>query len=435
MRNSILIILSTALTIFFNGCSQKDSLFKDISVPRFSVDALDLSKKRLDKSLPRVTGLKARSSISEVILEWKPVRNPLVAGYRIFRIDDKGEYRLIKIINDPYSSHYTDKNLRQRIQNSYLVSLYTKDGRVSVPTKIFIRPSKNNTLKPVTFFKAISGLPNRIKLLWKFSPDPRVDGYVIEKFDPFTNSWKRVARVDKRLSVEYIDKDVKPGVTYKYKIYAVTKDGVYSRASSVVSATPKRLPPPVTGVMATTNLPKKVELIWKPSPQKDIDHYNVYASEFADGLYQLIAQTRATHYIDRFDRDGEVRFYKVTAVDVDGLESTKKIKPIRGRTLGHLKRPTIISARVVNNSVELKWQNNDQRTASYTIIKEYWDGWRVKRQKIVNFKGTVFVDSNIVPDVSYTYYIIAVDKNGIESKRSRAINVKIEGIKKRKSWF
>ena len=434
MKSLKLILLSSALLLSFNGCNQKNSPFSSLSLPKLSVPALDLSNLKLDRSLPTVQGIKTRSSLSEVTIEWEPVRKPFVAGYRIFRKNREGKYTLIKIINDPYAAHYTDKNINQRVQNSYLISLYTKDGRVSVPTKFYIKPNVK-PLKPVKFARINSGLPNRIQLLWKYSDDPRVSGYIIERYNPIIRKWEQIAKVDKRLSVEYIDRDVKPGITYKYRIIAITNDEVKSPPSNILTGSSKPLPPPVTGIMATTNLPRKVELIWKPSPIEDVDYYKVYASEFVDGLFTFIAKTRATHYVDKFDGDGEIRFYKVTVVDKDGLESTQQIKPVKGQTLGHLRRPIVISARIINNAVELKWQSNDPRTVSYIIYKEYWDKFRIKRKKIVNFKKTTFIDPKIKPDISYTYYIVAVDKYCIQSKKSRAINVKIEGLKKKKSWF
>ena len=147
-------------------------------------------------------------------------------------------------------------------------------------------------------------------------------------------------------------------------------------------------------------------------------------------------KTRSTSYIDKFDKDGAIRFYRVTAVDVDGLESSKGTKPVKGMTLGYLVPPVITSARIINNKVELKWENKDNRTASYTIYKSFWNGWKIKKIKIVGFNGTTFVDPKINPDTDYTYYVKAVDKNGIVSEKSRSINVQIEGkTKKSKSWF
>jgi fibronectin type 3 domain-containing protein len=435
MKNFIAIISSAVLIVSFSGCEGKNFGLGNISMPKMSVPSFDMSNKVLDRKLPTVQNLKIESSISEVALEWKPMRERHIAGYRIFRNNDDGGYSLIKTISDPYAAHYTDKNTNQHKYSRYMVSTYTEDGRVSLPKKISIQKMAKS-IDPVPYIAAVSGLPNRVKVLWRIHPDHRVTGYVIQRLDLNTKTWVNIKEIDKRLSVEFIDTTVSPGTTYSYRILAKTEDGVYSRASSVATGKSKLLPPPIIGLMATTNFPKRVELIWKKSPQTDIHHYNIYASNFADSMFSLIAKTRSTSYIDKFDEDGAIRFYRVTAVDVDGLESSKGTKPVKGMTLGYLVPPVITSARIINNKVELKWENKDNRTASYTIYKSFWNGWKIKKIKIVGFNGTTFVDPKINPDTDYTYYVKAVDKNGIVSEKSRSINVQIEGkTKKSKSWF
>jgi len=434
MKKSIATILSGVLITLFSGCESKNFNLPTLDMPDLSIPEFDLSKKKLDRNLPKVENVKVRSSLSQVALEWKPIRNRQIVGYRILRNDDKGGFKLIKVINDPYVSHYTDKNLNQSRYNRYLVSAYTNDGRVSLPSSIKV-PQTNKNIAALPFLTAVSGLPNRIKLLWRIHEDLRVDSYIIQKSDSTSKKWDTVATVDKRLSVEYIDNSVKPGIAYNYRISAQTADGVFSAPSKVVTGTSKLLPAPITGVMATTNLAKKIDIIWKESPIPDKAQYRVYASDFADGLYSLIAKTKATNFTDKFDQDGATRFYRITVVDTDGLESTKQMKATRGRTLGYLKAPNITSAKVVNNTVELKWSQTDARTVSYTVYKKYWDGWQAKKIKIVNFKGTTFVDNKIKPDVAYTYYVIGVDKNGIVSEQSRSVNLKIEGSAKKSSWF
>ncbi len=434
MKKLILIISSTVLLTLFSGCEGKNFGLSNLSMPKLSVPTLDLNNLKLDRTLPTVKDLKIESSLSEVALEWKPVRLPHIAGYRIFRNNDEGGYSLIATIPDPYAAHYTDINKRQYKYNRYMVSLYTDDGRVSMPVKISIK-KRVKPLQAVPYVNAVSGLPNRVKILWRIDPDPRVTGYIIQRYDPLTKTWHSIHQVDKRLSVEYIDRDVKPGVKYQYRVIAKNEDGVVSIPSKIVSASPKSLPPRVIGVMATTNLPRKIEIIWKKSPQADIDHYNIYASSFVDSLYTLIAKTKATNYTDRFDEDGKIRFYSITAVDRDGLESLKS-KPAKGMTLPSLLPPKIISARIVANRVELKWQARDKRAVSYNIYKSYWDSWRVKKIKVKGFNGTTFVDPKIRANTTYTYYVTAVDKNGIESAKSRSVEVQVEGIsQKSKSWF
>jgi fibronectin type 3 domain-containing protein len=58
-------------------------------------------------------------------------------------------------------------------------------------------------------------------------------------------------------------------------------------------------------------------------------------------------------------------------------------------------------------------------------VKKYWDGWRARKIKITDFQSTQFTDRKIKPDVQYTYYVISVDKHGIESMPSREVTLSV----------
>ncbi len=427
-----LIILLIALNTIFNGCSNKN-----IKIPDFSIPALNISHKKLDKSLPSIKKIRATSTLSEVLLEWQPIRDRRIAGYRIFRNTRDDGFRLIKTINDPYISHYTDKNLNQNVFYKYLISSYTADGRVSEVKQIKIERTQKR-IKALTEVHAVSNLPKRIKILWKLHPDYRVNGYIIQRRWKQEPEWRTIAKLKDRLNVEYLDKDIIAGIRYQYRVLATTKEGTFSYPSNNVEANSKRLPKEVTGIMATDNLAKKVQIIWKESKDcdREIAHYRVYASSFSDGIFSMVAKTRASNYTDFFDRDGEIRYYKVTVVDKDGLESKKQKNPIRGSTLKHLKAPIILGYKGENGVITLKWRNMDKRTKSYTIYKKYWDKWRFKKQKIVGFGTETFVDKRIKIDTKYTYYVVAVDEHKIESRPSEKITVIVSSRPKpENSWF
>jgi fibronectin type 3 domain-containing protein len=393
-------------------------------MPGFSIPAFDMETKKVDRMLPTVQFVKTNADPSSVILEWKPVHSRKIAGYRIFRSDKsaKGGFRLVKTLTDPYASHYTDTGLNPATSYTYMVSVFTKDGRVSMPVRS--NPTlTQNRIKAVPYFKAMSNLPDRIKLIWKVHPNSEVDRYIIQRKELKSRIWRTIKTINNRRVVEYIDQGVQPGVLYNYRIVAKTYDGVFAYPSNIERAVARPLPQIVLQTRATTNLPKRVELIWKKSAEARVDYYKIYASSFADGVYSFIAKTRATNYIDRFDKDGATRYYKITAVDKDGLESPKPKLPTVGRTLGYLRAPILNKYVMKNNVAYLSWTPQDRRTKSYTIVKKYWDKFRVKKLKIVGFKQTTFVDKKVAPNIKYSYYVLAVDENGIESEPSQEVEL------------
>ncbi len=419
MKRQIPILLLTVLLLIFSGCSGKDYNIGGIQMPSFS-------QKTLDKSLPTIKGLKSVVNLSKVALEWEPLTNKNIAGYRIFRGDRQSGYKLIATLNDRYHSHYTDKNLNPNMGYTYKVSSFTKDGRVSVASSAKSVRATSNRLPAPILIEASEGLPSRIKLLWKIHPNKEVNSYMLERKAKDEREYKTLIGLDDRLTVEYIDKDIQPHQKYSYRLRARTYEGVISPISNSVNGYSKKLPNAIKWVKATDNRARMVELIWKDSNSVGtIDHYNIYSSPMKNTLYTLLAKTRDTKYTDKFQSDGNTRYYKITAVDTDGLESTQGIAPTIGHTVGASRGPDIKEAVVKHNAVFLRWSDPDGKARSYTVIKKYWDGWRARKIKITDFKSTKFTDTKIKPDIQYTYYVVSIDKHGIESIPSREVILSI----------
>ncbi len=418
MQKWIPTLLLTISILIFSGCTSKNYGINNIKIPSFT-------EKRLDKTLPTIKGLKSVASMSKVALEWQPVTNKQIAGYRIFRGDSKNPFKLIATLSDRYRSHYTDINLHQNVNYVYKVSAYTNDGRVSRASTTQAAKTRSRLSSP-TIIEASKGLPSRIKIIWRIHPNEVTQSYIIQKQESGTKEWRNIVNLDDRLSVEYIDKDVKPAQIYHYRIRAKSYDGVVSTPSKSVSGSAKQLPSAIKWVKATDNLPRMIEIIWKDTNKaENISHYNIYSSPIKNTLFSLLGTTKEPKFTDKFDADGSTRYYKITAVDHDGLESTQGITATLGMTVGASRGPVINSATVKNNAILLKWSDPDGKARKYTVIKKYWDGWRARKIKITDFKATNFTDIKIKPDTRYTYYIISVDKHGIESLPSKEVVLSI----------
>ncbi|MGB3750610.1 MAG: hypothetical protein WA945_03520, partial [Arcobacteraceae bacterium] len=146
----------------------------------------------------------------------------------------------------------------------------------------------------------------------------------------------------------------------------------------------------------------------------------IYRSPSATGSYSKIATAPVSH--NRFDdivsEDGKIYFYKITTVDIDGLESDQKeVTPVMGSTLSKPKMPQITLAMIEGNKIVLNWISTDDRTVSYNIYKISKENWITSNEILIpNVKGLRFEDPNIVRGIEYGYRLQAVDKNGLLSE-------------------
>ncbi len=384
------------------------------------------AKRKVDLSLPKVQKIRTLADITTVALEWTPFYSERIDGYAIYRGSGGKKLQRIAVIKDRYSSHFLDTNLKPNMLYTYSITTFTKDNRESAPSE----PVSVRTLPipdSVPFLQAIDHLPREVKLIWRPHPNARVKWYIIERSEPEKQSWKNIATIKGRLNAEYIDRGLKDNKIYLYRVYVKTCDGIVSKPSKVIEASTKARPHIVQGLQATTNLPKKIVVRWQPNPEPDIVYYKVYKSVFEIGPYSVAAKVKKLEYEDRIKEDGVKRYYKVTAVDKDGLESFKQDVPVVGKTLSRPLSPVITDYKVEKRKFVLSWKSPDGRAVKYIIKKREINNLLNQNEFIFkNITGTTFTDTRLLPGRRYIYEVYAVDENGLISKPSQKIEFKIE---------
>ena len=383
------------------------------------VNNLNLNKPapKSNPSLPKVSEFKAYPDRNAMALFWNPVTS--MKGYYIQRYEPK-KHKWIEIttINDPYKSIYVDKNLKPNTIYKYRIATFDKKGVPSLAIE-----TTQKTLPPLAAVIPLEAKPltkGMVKIIFRPHPNERVKYYKIQRFNDEKAKWKTIATLSPRLNVEYIDKELKDGKIYKYRIIAKSFDNISSYPSKtiIVSTFPK--PPVITNLKASVNLPKKIKLTW--SPVKGAKYYKIYRSDFANGYFSFYKTSKEPQFIDNIGKDGVIKYYKVTAVSIHDTESLLKDSPVvMGETLPKPTKP-IVSTNIAQNQVELIFTSPDNRAVKYLIIKKEKVGFlKYKESKFVTDKNN-FVDY-INPKKSYKYEIYEVDKYGLISKEPAIVEI------------
>ncbi|WP_300363311.1 hypothetical protein [Hydrogenimonas sp.] len=413
MKFWIRAIFYGVLAIIATGCSTKTITQQ---APQVKAD------------LPTVESIRSISSMTAVGLEWQMVPSMKIEGYRLYRLDPNSEEKKLKRIaqiKDRYSTHYVDTKLTPDTEYIYQMSTYDKEGyesKQSAPVRVKTAPM----IHSVSFVRAITDLPNRIKLIWRPHQDLRVVGYIVERASVSKpNEWKKIAEIKNRLSAEYMDKKLGDGEVYIYRVRVKLCNGLVSEPSTPVKAITKPLPQMPGHLSASHDLPKTIHLEWKASPTPDVVYYKIYRAPFEIGFYSYRAKTEGTSFEDHVPEDGKIYYYKVTAVDKDGLESPMPDAPVIGSTLAKPSPPAITAAKIAFNQAIITWTPIDDRAEKYNVIRTHWEGLSKKEKVFTNIYGTKFVDKTMAPGIKYTYRIVAIDKNGIESEPSKPVELYI----------
>jgi len=415
MKRSTLIAsaLFSTLTLLISGCAGKPGPAEPVAI---------------DKTLPQVSINGFLSDTDAIAFEWKPAADPRVKGIHIYRDNPgSGDDKIYRIatVDDTLRTHYVDTGLVPSTTYRYRFTTVDAKGRESMPDRT-ISAKTLSLPEPVSYFTATKELARSAKLLWRPHPDLRVTGYVIERLDPDEKTFHRVSHVQGRLNAEYIDHDLEDNSVYRYRIVASTFNGIKTAPSAVVTVATKPLPLPPKQLRASQGGIRTIALNWQPSPNKDIAYYKVYRASSDYGYYDYRAKVATTTFTDKTEEDGAHYFYKVAAVDKDGLESLSS-ETAEGSTLPAPGAPKLTGISLHENAVVIRWEATDPRTAGYELIKTTRSGWFDSKEAVIrNIKTTSFTDANIAKGHEYSYRVIAVDANGLRSEPSESETIVLE---------
>ncbi|MGB2552391.1 hypothetical protein ACPF04_04360 [Campylobacter sp. MOP51] len=379
---------------------------------------------QVNASLPTIQNLKTISDMTEIGFEWTPTPSPEVAGYYLYRSnpnENNGKMKVVADIKDRFASHHVDSNLAPETTYSYEMRTYNANKQIS-NSGVMISASTKALMDSVPFVRALTNLPERVKLIWRPHPDLRVASYIVEKADIGKENWRQIAEVKGRLNAEYIDDSVKSGRAYKYRVFVKTSTGTVSKPSAIVDSTTKPLPSTVTNIQASNNTPKKIILTWDSVASDDFGYYKIYSASNKFLPYTYLAKTKTNSYEDLINENGATRYYKITIVDKDGLESKRPEEAVVGSTLAAMEAPVVTSIVADSSAVKLQWSSSE-KARSYTVIREGGDSGE---QKFTNITSNEFIDTNVAYGLKYTYKVIAVDEYGINSDESKKASVSIE---------
>ncbi len=382
----------------------------------------------VDDTLPIVELTKngTMSTMKNVALEWKSIEDPRVRGIYIYRlaldVSDADANEYYDTIPSRFSTHYLDTDIEPESRYSYYFKTYSDNAEslASPTTTITSKPIMDS----VSWIHSVEGMPRSAKIIWRPHENQKVKAYLIQRRTLKADVWDDIKTVKGRLNVEFIDTKLKDKFTYKYRIKCLTYDDITSKPSKEVTVITKALPLEVTGITATTNLPKKVEIRWPAVKSKDFSHYNLYRSSNVDSGYKVIKELQNNFYVDLIEGDASRFFYRVSVVDKDGLESKHDKQSVMGITLTKPLAPAIVEAKLIDGKVHIKWSKSDPRSITYIVSKRYKKSiFDEKKEDFEGIKGDEFIDTEIYTDTIYYYQVYGVDKDYIKSEPSIEVTI------------
>jgi fibronectin type 3 domain-containing protein len=165
--------------------------------------------------------------VKQVKLTWDSVKDEDVGGYTIYRKTAGETFKKIVSLTGRKTNNYLDKKsglqkLLDGTEYTYYITtfnLFKVEGKPSEKISVWTKyvPEKIRRI-------SVKGQNDSIVFQWEKNSEPDINHYTISR-KKGNMTWIKIKEVGSEI-LEYIDRDLKPGLEYQYSIFATDNDNL-----------------------------------------------------------------------------------------------------------------------------------------------------------------------------------------------------------------
>ena len=341
-------------------------------------------------------------------LTWNAVSG--ATSYRVFRSESRGTG--YSLLGTTTATSYTNTGAAVGKTYYYRVKAVNSVGTSGHSN---IVSGKAKTAAPaapsVTAGNSSTGKP---KLTWN-----AVSGAVKYEVYRSTRQNSGYSLLGTTTSTSYVNTGASTGTTYYYRVKAVNRNGMASGYSNIVSGKAKAAAPAAPSVTAGNSSTGKPRLTWKAV--SGAVSYRIYRSESRGTGYSLLGTTSSTSYVNTGAAAGKTYYYRVKAVNRDGMASgysnivSGKVKAAAPAA------PSVTAGNSSTGKPRLTWKAVSG-AVSYRIYRSESRG--TGYSLLGTTSSTSYVNTGAAAGKTYYYRVKAVNRDGMVSGYSNIVSGK-----------
>lgn len=313
IKKSILVIIMITTAIYMIGCS---------SLPHSNpLESADLTA----PSVP--SGLAATKRNGQVSLSWTANSEGDLAGYNVYSDSTSwSDYYCVKVNSSLVTANsYTDTPSNSYSTWLYKITAVDTSGNESSKSSLCTPTTDTTAPAAPTGLTGTAG-DSKVTLSWTANTESDLSGYNVYLIGSYSDTKQNTSVITITSS---IISSLTDGTSYTFKIKAIDTSDNASAYSSSVTCTPTDgiAPSAPSGLAATPPYSSiyEIDLSWYVNTESDLAGYNIYRSSSSGGTYGRINSTIVSKTSTSYDNGGladGTYYYKITAVDASGNEST-----------------------------------------------------------------------------------------------------------------
>ncbi len=341
-------------------------------------------------------------------LTWNAVSG--ATSYRVFRSESRGTG--YSLLGTTTATSYTNTGAavgktyyyRVKAVNSVGTSGYSNivsgKAKTAAPAAPSVTAGNSSTGKPQLTWKAVSGAVK----------------YEVYRSTRQNSGYSLLGTTT---STSYVNTGASTGTTYYYRVKAVNRNGMASGYSNIVSCKAKAAAPAAPSVTAGNSSTGKPRLTWKAV--SGAVSYRIYRSESRGTGYSLLGTTSSTSYVNTGAAAGKTYYYRVKAVNRDGMASGYS-NIVSGKAKAAAPAaPSVTAGNSSTGKPRLTWKAVSG-AVSYRIYRSESRG--TGYSLLGTTSSTSYVNTGAAAGKTYYYRVKAVNRDGMASGYSNIVSGK-----------
>jgi regulation of enolase protein 1 (concanavalin A-like superfamily) len=322
----------------------------------------------------------------------------------------------VRLLSALHSQHGSDPNVGVNTSSSLF---YFYKGASGTSTKLF----QHNQFEGQSLLPHLSGSTTNYAI-GTFNPTSTAFGFKVDtrysddSLNPLDNNTPGTGHSFRFYAARDQDGNIIPNTYLMAQDYTGLSYSNYDYQDNIYlvsNVRPLSAPSAVTGVNASGSS-AGIGLTWAANTEGNVAGYRIYRSSAPGGAYTLLNTTAlvtATSYTDILAPAGQTSYYRVTAVDQNGAESSPGSgSAFRPAGSGAPNAASNLQANAISATrIDLSWNDNSSNETGFKIQRSTAGGAFVTIFT-AGAGATSFSDMSVSADTTYSYQIVATNSAG-----------------------